>query len=352
MTIKIFISYARKDEAAKDIIELLNAKVEALAQIKDSMWENATVWWDKQIPAGKAWWGNILDKIQGCTHFVYLLSEASLDSPYCRAEHQWARDVSRRMFYIKTHNFRDIRVPKDINRIQIIPAYDENKELGVNKLLEDIANVPDDPTRPKNISTMARPKSPSTPLDDIAEKINQFNEEQDGESIIYQLWRFIRDDKYRDDAIYLANYVMNKFTKKQYYDDIQAILQEAQSLQPNNAPAQIVSTPSKSTIDDELSFERKAFETRVKKSYPKSLDRFMDIWYEFKDYLDDYDEDDIEDIAHQFEIPISTSTELATELVRNSNFLIDFLLYTNQSNPELSERLYNIYTSTNQILTD
>jgi TIR domain/FHA domain len=72
--VKVFISYARQDDAA---VQSLAAD---LAQARQQ------VWLDSDLSAGDAWWPEILAQIRSSTVFLFALSDNSLRSKPCRAE--------------------------------------------------------------------------------------------------------------------------------------------------------------------------------------------------------------------------------------------------------------------------
>jgi TIR domain/FHA domain len=71
---KVFISYARQDDAA---VQSLAAD---LAQARQQ------VWLDSDLSGGDAWWPEILAQIRSATVFVFALSDNSLRSKPCRVE--------------------------------------------------------------------------------------------------------------------------------------------------------------------------------------------------------------------------------------------------------------------------
>lgn len=80
---RFFISYSRAVRTdVSRLVGLLEAK-------------GHEVWWDAEIPPGQAWWATILDKIEWCEVFVFVVSEKSVQSPYCLAELKYATDRNR-----------------------------------------------------------------------------------------------------------------------------------------------------------------------------------------------------------------------------------------------------------------
>jgi hypothetical protein len=74
---RIFISYKREE---RPTVEKLAEKIGFLYH------DNNIVWYDKEIRGGVDWWQLILSKIAECEVFVYILTNASMQSPYCQAE--------------------------------------------------------------------------------------------------------------------------------------------------------------------------------------------------------------------------------------------------------------------------
>jgi len=80
---KIFVSYSRsvKTEVGK-VIDLLRAI-------------DHEVWWDGDIPIMADWWATILNKIEWCDVFIFVVSEKSAQSAYCLAELNYATERNR-----------------------------------------------------------------------------------------------------------------------------------------------------------------------------------------------------------------------------------------------------------------
>lgn len=91
---KIFISYSRsvKQEVGK-VVDLLRAA-------------GHEVWWDGDIPIIADWWATILDNIEWCEVFVFVVSEKSVQSAYCLAELKYGTDRNRPIlpFVIDDHS--------------------------------------------------------------------------------------------------------------------------------------------------------------------------------------------------------------------------------------------------------
>ena len=71
---RLFISYAHADEAVvRSIIDLLRAG-------------GHDPWFDAWLQPGQDWQAALLESIQGCEAFVYMLSPHAVESPWCQWE--------------------------------------------------------------------------------------------------------------------------------------------------------------------------------------------------------------------------------------------------------------------------
>jgi hypothetical protein len=100
-----FLSYARADEP------VVRALVEDLRQLGD-------VWRDQEIAGGQAWWREILRQVRACHLCVFALSEASLASPACRAELDYAWATHRPILPVQVGDVAYL--PRRIGELQIV----------------------------------------------------------------------------------------------------------------------------------------------------------------------------------------------------------------------------------------
>jgi tetratricopeptide (TPR) repeat protein len=101
---KFFISYSRSvQDTARDIVESL----------RDI---NADVWWDQDLRAGQDAWALILDRIESCNIFLFIVSQKSVESPTCMAELRYALARNRLVlpYIVDTPNYP---IPAEISRI-------------------------------------------------------------------------------------------------------------------------------------------------------------------------------------------------------------------------------------------
>jgi hypothetical protein len=97
---RIFVSYSRADRQF----------VDQFIPIVRKVYGNDNVWYDEDIPGGVPWWQMILGEINKCDLFIYLLSNDSIDSPYCQAEFEEALRLNKQFLPII------IRPKTDLNR--------------------------------------------------------------------------------------------------------------------------------------------------------------------------------------------------------------------------------------------
>jgi hypothetical protein len=74
----VFVCYAHQDEAA------------VFPDIQHLHDQGANIWYDEGISAGRLWRAEIARSIQGASKFLYFISKASLSSPHCAREVEYA----------------------------------------------------------------------------------------------------------------------------------------------------------------------------------------------------------------------------------------------------------------------
>lgn len=84
---QIFISYSRSDR------KFLNQFVSLIRKV----YGNDSLWFDGDIYGGADWWLMILNEIEKCELFIYLISDKSLESPYCQAEFREALRLNKKI---------------------------------------------------------------------------------------------------------------------------------------------------------------------------------------------------------------------------------------------------------------
>src|SRR5664279_5618091 len=100
---RLFISYARVDKPyCKHIIELLDMH---------------EVWHDQRLHIGQMWWNKIMERLDWCDGFLYLLSPDSIASEYCRNELSIAISLKKRIFPVLIHS--GTKVPDEVKQYQL-----------------------------------------------------------------------------------------------------------------------------------------------------------------------------------------------------------------------------------------
>lgn len=119
---KLFISYSRDDKAW---VETLYSGLE----------EGHDPFIDRRITAAADWWRTILDEIEQCDCFIYVMTPESVKSPFCVAELKYAVALNKPIAPIM---LKDCTFPKilDKKQIQYIPA----KDLSLDKILIRLLN--------------------------------------------------------------------------------------------------------------------------------------------------------------------------------------------------------------------
>lgn len=101
---RLFISYAHDDKPfCTRLVKLLDV---------------FEVWFDQNLRGGEDWWQRILEKIEWCDGFVYLLSPASVVSTYCQKEASIALKHDKTIIPMIIN--RSTRVPDYLSHIQFI----------------------------------------------------------------------------------------------------------------------------------------------------------------------------------------------------------------------------------------
>jgi len=122
----VFISYSRNNR-------------ELALGLKDAL-ENADrdVWIDlEDLPPSSIWRLEIQEAIEGCVAFIYLLSQDSISSKYCRQEFQYARELNKKIIPVLLPGIKDVDIPAEVSEIQWLQWSDFEQDLkNIDKLQE------------------------------------------------------------------------------------------------------------------------------------------------------------------------------------------------------------------------
>jgi hypothetical protein len=103
---RIFICYSRVDKLI----------AEQLANLLRRAYDH--VWFDENLHGGEEWWAEILKEIAGSQHFVFLMSDDSLQSDWCQKELTEARRLDKHILPVLVRSRTD--VPDHLQKIQQI----------------------------------------------------------------------------------------------------------------------------------------------------------------------------------------------------------------------------------------
>jgi formylglycine-generating enzyme required for sulfatase activity len=145
---KYFISYSRSvKEDVRKVIDLLKAS-------------GQEIWWDANLPKIADWWSTILDHIEWCEVCIFVVSEQSVQSPYCLEELRYASARKRPILFFIIDNLDPSDIPDEIKstRSQWL-TYDGNPATMLNDVLTSVEQLKWE--RYKDIP-VSRPPEPNT----------------------------------------------------------------------------------------------------------------------------------------------------------------------------------------------
>jgi TIR domain/WD40-like Beta Propeller Repeat len=187
---RIFISYARQDQAA---VETLNADLERA---------RVHVWMDEELIGGESWWDTILEQIRSCDLFIFALSPNSLRSRACKAELEYAIALGRPLLPVLIGDVAIQLAHPVIARTQMVD-YRKRSMESLLALMAVVANRPPTPPLPDPL-----PGAPAAPMS----YMNEFRELVDAPDLSYQkqahllldLKGYLDRDEERDIALQLV----------------------------------------------------------------------------------------------------------------------------------------------------
>lgn len=107
---RFFISYSRVD---REFAERFAARLQRI-------FPSTSVWYDADIFGGASWWNEVLTEVKRCDIFFYLLSNESIESPYCQAEFREAQRLQKRVLPILVRPRTKLKLVGDIANIQYV----------------------------------------------------------------------------------------------------------------------------------------------------------------------------------------------------------------------------------------
>ena len=156
--LRILLSYARQDEAR-------------VTELHDELTAgDHEVWFDKELRGGQEWWDVILNEIERCDLFVFVVSPHSVRSRACALEVAYAGAVNRPMMPLMVADTEITEAPTAIQKLQVRDFVDPSTSDWI-RLLTDVGATP----RPTPLlDTMPdRPKAPMADLSHAQEVVAQ-----------------------------------------------------------------------------------------------------------------------------------------------------------------------------------
>ncbi len=153
---RLFVSYARVNgERVEHLINTLSPE--------------HTVWFDREISPGQAWWDEIAKEIRTCDCFIVALTPEWLSSVFCRAEWDYAVALEKPCVPVELSPVDLLTVPPELNRLHRV-AWNNHYTALPTKLLDAIRHQPAAPIRSPLPPT---PPMPIEPLEQLKEQVRQ-----------------------------------------------------------------------------------------------------------------------------------------------------------------------------------
>jgi hypothetical protein len=333
----IFISYSSKQ---REFVKKSDHVLHGL--IKEHKQKVSSIWWDDRLIGGEEWWITICDMIQTHSHFVFLISEESLDSPFCQAELDWANKLKRYIIPVKI----DPKVPDNIinakfGSMQVVRPKSYNSESMLNEVSLGIFNT-FVRTQPVELGDelleliRERPERPlvNKDLQEIKEIIDNPVEMEERSVQLMVLGYMVSMIKYphkKADSVYLLQKIskMDNLSSR-YLEDINDLLRKFEI--PHESKFVKYRPKPKSIKTDSIIDIHQVIEI-VKAVEPKSPEEYLALSDEILECFDQQNLDDnmLQEIAGKLDIQYKqlTRQKLALELSRKNDLLVKLILVEN-----------------------
>ena len=153
---RLFLSYSRDQRAN---IEALESDLRAV---------DHQPFFDEQLTGGKAWWDQLLDKIEECDAFLPVLSASYLQSIPCRLEAEYARALGKPFLPVALEQVSPALCSDYIAEAHWV-NYSPTEKSSIFELLRGLKNLPECPPPPE--PRPERPRVPISYLTDLKSKI-------------------------------------------------------------------------------------------------------------------------------------------------------------------------------------
>jgi len=180
---QIFVSYSRNQASESKRLK------EFLETYKNRKYE---VWYDGEVLGGKIWWDNICERIEKSDFFILVSSFSYWDSPFCKAEYNYAKKLGKTIIPLRANDHAFSRVREELRKLQFI--YEPFTLQGGVKIINAIEN--------KRIQARAHQNN-ETPRPQVPSRRKNFYVLLCGLIPIIGLIVFTRLDRNRGDIIYM-----------------------------------------------------------------------------------------------------------------------------------------------------
>lgn len=155
---KVFVSYNR---SSGSIVQSLVEDIEGLGH---------TVWFDRDLSGGQAWWERILKNIRECEVFAIVADTTTVNSSACRLEAGYAADLGKSILpVVVAPNVALDLLPIELSSLQVLDYTQQDKQA-LRALSRALANFP--PPKPLPDPLPTPPEAPASHLGAIARKID------------------------------------------------------------------------------------------------------------------------------------------------------------------------------------
>jgi hypothetical protein len=233
---KIFVSYARRDRQAVDLL------------LQDMRRARHDVWVDEELTGGQAWWDTILATIRGTDLFVIALSPDLLKSRACRAEYEYAVGCNRTILPVMVAPVSPQMAPPAIANAQILDYVERTPNAAINLVTalsaaQPSGSLPEPPPPP--------PAVPMSYMNIHRERLDEVSLNLQQQSLLLSELRvYLNDEDDRESAVELIRRLRSRgdITESvgREIDALLASLPPAEKRQSWGAP-EVVDTASAST---------------------------------------------------------------------------------------------------------
>ena len=203
---RLFVSYARVDKHyCEQVIDMLDMH---------------EVWYDQRLQVGQRWWNEIMNQLQWCDGFIYLLSPESIASHYCQKEAEIARRLEKVIFPIVIQE--NTMIPQNLSEYQFADLSRGLDGRAVKMVLSALYMAERDLDE-KPVKSLDQLPASSLNMEDTASIITQT---ESFIEIINKIGKAM-DEHHYDMAVFLIKQLI-KDNVDPHFIDLQALLQEAE----------------------------------------------------------------------------------------------------------------------------